>query len=191
MKHFRQSLLAAVAAVGFAASASAQAKALEVGAVAPDFTLVSATKGGVQKAVKLSDLKGQIVVLAFFPKARTSGCTVQNDAYRDKYKELFLGGKVNLFSISVDTPEELAAWAKDRNYPHTFLSDKGGAVGTLYGAYNDSYKLDMRLLYVVGADGKISYVANPFREVDPTAYTDLGAALMKAGHAGMGMTKGE
>jgi peroxiredoxin len=119
---------------------------------------------------------------------------VQNDAYRDKYNELFLGGKVKLFSISVDTPEELASWAKDRNYPHTFLSDAGGAVGTQYGAYKEQYKLDMRLLYVIGPDGKITYRANPFREVDPTAYTELGDALMKTGHAGMshgGMTKGE
>lgn len=177
---------AALAALGtVTTAAAAQGKPLEVGAAAPDFTLVSATKDGVQKPVKLSDLKGQTVVLAFFPKARTSGCTVQNDAYRDKYQELFLGGKVKLFSISVDAPEELASWAKDRNYPHAFLSDKGGEVGTKYGAYNEQYKLDMRLLYVIAPDGTVSYRATPFREVDPTAYTDLAAAIAKAGHGGM------
>ncbi len=182
MRQWRQAVLAIAILGGAAAPAGAQG--LEVGAVAPDFTLTSAGKDGVGKAVKLSDYKGQTVVLAFFPKARTSGCTVQNDAYRDQYAKLFNGGKgVTLFSVSVDAPEELAAWAKDRNYPHRFLSDKDGVVGKPYGAYNETYKLDMRVLYVIGPDGKVAYKATPFRETDPTAYTDLAAAIAKAGSA--------
>ena len=173
----------AILAVTMLAGAAVESRAqdLDVGQVAPDFTLVSAGKDGVGKAVKLSDYKGQTVVLAFFPKARTGGCTVQNDAYRDQYATLFNGGKdVTLFSISTDAPETLASWAKEKGYPHTFLSDADGIAGKRYGAYNASYKLDMRLLYVIGPDGKVTHKMQPFRETDPTAYTELGAAIAKA-----------
>lgn len=189
MRQWTQAVLALAILGGAAAPAAAQG--LDVGAVAPDFTLVSAGKDGVGQPVKLSELKGRTVVLAFFPKARTSGCTVQNDAYRDQYATLFGGGKdVTLFSVSADAPEELAAWAKDRNYPHRFLSDRDGAAGKPYGAWNEKYSLDMRVLYVIGPDGKIAYKAQPFRETDPTAYTDLGAALAKVtgGKTGKGAT---
>jgi len=104
------------------------------------------------------------------------------DAYRDQYATLFNGGKdVTLLAISTDADTTLASWARDAKYPFTFLSDAGGAVGKLYGAFNTKYGLDNRTLFVIGPDGTISYVASPFREVDPTAYTELGAAVKKAG----------
>ena len=72
--------------------------------MAPDFTLPGATSAGVlAKPVQLSRLRGTTVVLAFFSKARTSGCTVQMKAYRDQYATLFGGGKdVTLLAISAD-----------------------------------------------------------------------------------------
>jgi peroxiredoxin len=104
------------------------------------------------------------------------------DAYRDQYATLFNGGKdVTLLAISTDHDTTLAAWARDAKYPFTFLSDAAGAVGKVYGAFNTKYGLDNRTLFVIGPDGTISYVASPFREVDPTAYTELGAAVKKAG----------
>lgn len=164
------------------AALSAQGTPLSVGSVAPDFTLSAATQKGVAAApLSLSSLRGQTVVLAFFPRARTSGCTVQMDAYRDQYERLFGEGKVTLLAISVDADTTLASWAGERDYPFTFLSDAGGKVGTAYGAYNAEKNYERRILYVVGPDGKITYVAAPFQEVDPTAYTKLGAALAKAG----------
>jgi len=103
------------------------------------------------------------------------------DAYRDQYAKLFNGGKdVTLLAISADAIGDLASWAKDAKYPFTFLSDSGGQVGRLYGAFNPKYQLDNRTLYVIGPDGTIVHRAAPFREVDPTAYTDLGAAVAKA-----------
>ena len=83
-------------------------------------------------------------------------------------------------AISTDDVGDLAAWAKEAGYPFTFLSDTGGNVGRLYGAFNPAFRLDNRTLYVVGPDGTIVHRAAPFREVDPTAYTDLGAAVKKA-----------
>lgn len=153
-----------------------------VGAMAPDFTLPGATSAGVlAKPVQLSALRGKTVVLAFFPKARTSGCTVQMKTYRDQYATLFGGGKdVTLLAISTDADSTLASWAKDEAFPFTFLSDIGGAVGKQYGAFNPKSSMDNRVLIVIAPDGKVSYVASPFREVDPTSYTTLGVELKKA-----------
>lgn len=103
------------------------------------------------------------------------------NAYRDQYATLFNGGKdVVLLAISADSAPALASWAKDANFPFTFLSDPAGAAGKLYGAWQSDSKLDNRTLYVIGPDGKISYKAMPFREVDPTAYQELGKAVAAA-----------
>jgi peroxiredoxin len=102
------------------------------------------------------------------------------DAYRDQYATLFHGGKdVVLLAISADPADTLAAWARDAGYPFRFLSDPGGEAGKLYGAWLPEHKLDNRSLFVVGPDGTIAYKATPFREVDPTAYTELGDALAR------------
>jgi thioredoxin-dependent peroxiredoxin len=103
------------------------------------------------------------------------------DAYRDQYATLFNNGqKVVLLAVSVDPLDKLASWAKDRNYPFRFLSDPSGTVGRQYGAYDAQYKLDNRTLFVIAPGGKISYVAAPFQEVDPQAYTGLGEAVKAA-----------
>jgi peroxiredoxin len=99
-------------------------------------------------------------------------------AYRDQYAKLFHGGRnVVLIGISADTPEELASWAHDDEFPFLMASDTGSVVGKQYGAYIQRYNLDNRTLYVVGPDGKIAWRAVPFRQMDPTAYTELGAAV--------------
>ena len=102
------------------------------------------------------------------------------DAYRDQYAKLFNGGKgIVLLAISVDADTTLASWAAEKHYPFRFLSDSGGVVGRQYGAWSDRNGLDNRTLFVVGPDGKIAYVQAPFREVDPTAYTELGDAIAR------------
>ncbi len=103
------------------------------------------------------------------------------DAYRDQYAQLFKAGKhrgdVVLLAISTDSVGALASWARDARYPFRFGSDSAGVAGRMYGAFSERYKVDNRTLFVVGPDGHIAYRAAPFREVDPTAYTDLSAAL--------------
>ncbi len=105
------------------------------------------------------------------------------DAYRDQYAQLFDGkNKVTLVSISVDPDTALASWARDRRYDWTFASDTGGVVGLQYGSVRhrpDGSLMDNRTLFVVGPDGKIAHVMAPFREVDPTAYSDLAEAVKR------------
>lgn len=103
------------------------------------------------------------------------------DAYRDQYAQLFHGGKdVVLLAVSTDSVGALASWAHDARYPFRFGSDSGGVVGRRYGAFNEKYQLDNRTLFVIAPDGRIAWRAAPFREVDPTAYTELAAAIDRA-----------
>jgi peroxiredoxin Q/BCP len=94
------------------------------------------------------------------------------NAYRDQYAQLFRGGRnVVLIAIARDPDTTLASWARDAEFPFLFASDPDGAVGRAYGAAAS------RNVFVVGPDGKIAWRATPFREIDPTAYTELGAAI--------------
>ena len=157
----------------------------KVGDAAPDFTLPGATIDGVMKApITLSKLKGQTVVVAFFPKARTKGCTAQMTTYRDQWATLFNGGKgITVIGISMDADTTTAAWAKEANLPMMFASDMKGDAGKLDGAYVEGRPVENRLLYVVGPDGRIAYSAKPFNPMVDDAYTDLGTAVKKASGA--------
>ena len=102
------------------------------------------------------------------------------NAYRDQYAQLFRDGKnVVLIAISADPDTMQAAWAGESQFPFLFASDTALTVGRAYGAIYSGrgMMLDNRNLFVVGPDGKIAYRALPFREVDPTSYTDLSAAI--------------
>ena|GEM_PF-100690 len=155
-------------------------KIIEIAAIAPDFALPGATRYGVlTQPVRLSDFAGKTVVVAFFPKARTRGCTIQMQAYRDRYEEIFNSGQdVILIAVSADAPEELAAWAKDAQFPFLMASDKDLKLATALGAVGRG-GLTNRNLFIVGPDGKIAFRATPFREIDATAYQELAAEIKK------------
>ena len=103
------------------------------------------------------------------------------DAYRDQYAQLFGDlNKVVLLGISVDPDTMQAAWAKEKGYPTTFVSDTGAVVGRKYGAireFANGMVLDNRTLFIVDKKGTIAHVMAPFREVDPAAYTELGEKI--------------
>ncbi len=167
-----------------APAAAAAPTPLKVGDMAPDFTVTTVTAAGVTaKPFKLSEHRGETVVLAFFPKARTSGCTVQMESYRDKYADLFHNGKkVTLVGVSIDADTALTSWAKDAKFPFQFAADVDRKVGVAYGA-NNGTGWHKRTLYVIDGTGKISYVAAPFQQMVTDAYTQLGDAVTKAGGA--------
>src|SRR5215210_1223903 len=103
------------------------------------------------------------------------------NAYRDQYATLFKNGRgVVLVALSADPDTALASWARDSEFPFLFASDSGLAVARRYGALASQPGLTNRNLFVVGPDGRIAYRATPFREVDASAYTELGAAVNKA-----------
>ncbi len=154
-----------------------------VGDMAPDFTLPAATKDGTGKTVTLSSLRGKTVVIAFFPRARTSGCTAQMKAYRDQWTSLFGGGdNVTVLAVSTDADTTQANWAKEEGFPVTFVSDVNSVTGAPYGVgvERNGTKLMRRVLFVVGPDGRIQHIMRPFSELSADAYTELSAAVKKA-----------
>ncbi len=187
MLHRNATVLAA-ALVTCVTIAHAQAPAAQpevgpkVGEIAPDFSLPGATIDGVMRGpISLSQFKGQTVVIAFFPKARTSGCTAQMTHYRDQWSTLFNGGKgVKVIGISMDADTTTAAWAKEASLPMMFASDMKGEAGKLYGSWSEGKTTESRLLYVVGPDGRIAYTSKPFKPMVDESYSELGVQIKKA-----------
>jgi peroxiredoxin len=114
---------------------------------------------------------------------------VQHEAYRDQYATIFNGGKgVTEISISSDSPEELAAWARDANFPVLFASDTSGAIAEKYattgmgiGPMKKFYK---RVVFVVGKDGRLTQIFRPFSALSAEGYAQLDSAVDRASAAG-------
>ena len=105
---------------------------LETGAKAPDFTL-TADDG---KTLRLSIFRGKKVVLYFYPKADTPGCTRQACAVRDIYPKIE-NKDVVVIGISPDKPEKLAKFRQKYNLPFILLSDPDHKVAEAYGAWGE------------------------------------------------------
>jgi len=133
-----------------AAGAQAPAVELKVGDQAPDFSL----QGSDGKTYKLSDFKGKkAVVLAWFPKAYTSGCTVECKSLAEN------GDKIRKFNVayfmaSVDQHEDNKGFAEKEKADFPLLSDPTKATATAYGVLNPN-GLAKRWTFYIGKDGKI------------------------------------
>lgn len=164
--------------------ATAASAAPEVGQPAPDFTLPSAGASGTTTPVTLSSLRGKVVVLAFYPKDRTGGCTAELTKFRDQYTNLFgdrVGKDVVVVPISADNVASHAAWAKESNFPFALVADTGLTAVTAYGSRMDKMPLSKRTVFVVGRDGTIKYRDLQFNALSEDAYARLKDAVAKAG----------
>ena len=100
------------------------------------------------------------------------------EAYRDQYATLFNNGRrVTVIGVSVDPDTALYSWARDEQFPMLFASDPGGEIGRRYGAWDAKNNLDDRSLFVIGPDGRITHIMQPFKQLSPQAYAELDAAV--------------
>ena len=100
------------------------------------------------------------------------------EAYRDQYATLFNGGRdVVLMGISVDPDTMLVNWAREADFPFLFVSDTGGVIGKLYGAFDAERTIDNRSLIVIGPDGRVAHEMRPFRQMAQNAYEELAAVI--------------
>ena len=136
---------------------------LQAGDPAPDFTM-EADKGG---AVSLKDLKGKTVVLYFYPKDDTPGCTRESCAFRDNFPS-FQGRDVLIYGVSCDDIPSHEKFAAKYDLPFPLLSDPDTSVSTAYGVYKEKtnygrkYMGIERSTFVIDGDGRISRI---FRNV--------------------------
>jgi thioredoxin-dependent peroxiredoxin len=137
------------------------ARGIQVGDKAPDFTLPS--QSGEQ--VRLSDRLGkQVVVLYFYPRDDTKGCTAEACAFRDSY-EVFTGAGADVIGISSDSVERHAAFAGKHQLPFTLLSDKGGQVRKSYGVPAALGVVPGRVTYVIDRQGTVRHVFNSMTNI--------------------------
>jgi thioredoxin-dependent peroxiredoxin len=143
-------------------------KELAEGDHAPDFVLPSSTG----KRVRLSSLKGKQVVLYFYPKDDTSGCTIEACAFRDnlpKFDDL----DAVVLGVSKDSLESHSKFINKYSLNFTLLSDEEGVAHGLYDAwrekinYGRKYMGTERSTFVIGADGNIKKI---FRKVNPQGH---------------------
>jgi peroxiredoxin Q/BCP len=146
---------------------------------APDFELPDET--GTPR--RLSDYRGKPVVLYFYPKDDTPGCTKEACSFRDDYSEYEKAGVV-ILGISPDSPKSHAKFKEKYNLPFTLLADEEHRVCELYGAWGRKkfmgreYDGVLRTTYLIGPDGTILKV---FPDVKPEGHSQevlaaLGAA---------------
>jgi peroxiredoxin Q/BCP len=143
---------------------------LKEGDAAPDFT----TRDGQGNQIKLSDLRGQKVVLYFYPKDDTPGCTKEACSFRDSDSELAEKG-IKVFGVSLDSEESHQQFASKYSLPFTLLSDTDHSVSDLYGVYGEqsyagrSYMGVARKTFLIDEQGVIKKV---FDKVNVEAHAD-------------------
>jgi peroxiredoxin Q/BCP len=143
---------------------------LEAGARAPDFTLPD--QNGDE--VSLADLKGETVVLYFYPRADTPGCTTQACGVRDRRADYKRAG-ARVIGVSPDPVEAVAKFADKFDLDFTLLADADHAVAERYGTwveksmYGKKYMGVQRATFIVGPKGKI---ARAFPKVSPKTHDD-------------------
>lgn len=142
--------------------------ALKIGSKAPDFTL--ATDAGEQ--LKLSSLKGKTVVLYFYPKSDTPGCTTEACEFRDQ-NETFAAKDAVILGVSPDPVKAQAKFRGKFGLPFPLLADEEHAVAEKYGVwveksmYGKKYMGVERSTFVIGPDGKIAKI---FNKVKPAGH---------------------
>jgi thioredoxin-dependent peroxiredoxin len=149
MKLLFYSAVLLIALLGYR-SVSAAATTPKIGDKAPDFNLPNAKN----EMVSLASFKGDWIVLYFYPKDDTPGCTKEACTFRDDLHKLEkLGAKV--VGISVDDGASHAEFAKKYNLPFPLLSDKDGAVASQYGALTNLFfmKMAKRYTFLISPDG--------------------------------------
>jgi peroxiredoxin Q/BCP len=127
----------------------------EIGDSAPDFELLNSE----EEPVKLSDYRGKRVILFFYPKAGTSGCTTQACGLRDNFPKIE-AANATVVGVSPDMPAALTKWIAKESLPYTLLSDPDHEVAGAYGVwgeksmYGRKYMGIIRSHFVIDAEGK-------------------------------------
>jgi thioredoxin-dependent peroxiredoxin len=144
-----------------------------IGDSAPDFQLDSQSG----ETVRLKDVIGQKdIVLYFYPKDNTPGCTTEAQAFRDSY-EAFKDLGAEVIGVSSDSVDSHRDFASKCNLPFTILSDSGGKVRKLYGVPSSLGLFPGRVTYVIDRKGVVRYVFSS--QMNPAKHVEEAARVLK------------
>lgn len=138
---------------------------LKVGDTAPDFSLLD--ERGLPASLR-DYLGKKVVVLYFYPKDFTSGCTAEACSFRDNYKLIQDKGAV-VIGVSLDSVESHSRFSKEYNLPFSILSDKNKEVAEAYGVLGVGGFLAKRVTFIINKDGKITHI---FPKVDVKRHSE-------------------
>ncbi len=124
---------------------------LAVGTIAPNFT----TKDDAGQTVSLSDFRGKTVVLYFYPKDDTPGCTKEAQSFRDNYQE-YQDQEMVVLGVSMDDQASHQKFKEKYGLPFQLLVDTDGTITKAYDVDGGGYS--KRVTYIINGEGKISYV---------------------------------
>jgi len=145
---------------------------VKVGEPAPGFTLADATG----KDVSLAAFRGRPVVLYFYPKDDTPGCTKEACSFRDQYEDFREAG-AEVLGVSSDSSESHKKFASRYKLPFTLLADRGGKVRKLYGVPATLGLLPGRVTFVIDAGGVVRHVFNS--QLDATRHVAEALAVLR------------
>ena len=140
---------------------------LEVGDKAPNFILNDQNN----EAHQLSDYEGRWVILYFYPKDDTPGCTTQACDFRDAVKRIIASRSV-VFGLSLDSVESHKRFSDKNNLPFSLLSDEEGVAAKSYDSLNNfmGYKSAKRNTFIIDPDGFLSKI---YLSVDPKTHSQM------------------
>jgi peroxiredoxin Q/BCP len=128
---------------------------VKVGERAPDFALPDANG----REVSLAGFRGRPVVLYFYPKDDTPGCTKEACSFRDQYQD-FRDAGAEVIGVSSDSSDSHRRFAERHRLPFTLLADQGGRVRKLYGVPATLGLLPGRVTFVIDAEGVVRHAFN-------------------------------
>ena len=130
--------------------------------MAPDFTLTDAN--GIPHT--LTDYQGQFVILYFYPKDNTPGCTKEACSFRDSFSEI-RAQNATILGVSWDSSKKHASFSKKHNLPFTLLSDINGDVTDVYKAAG--WFMPKRYTYIIDPKGEI---VNVYKKFDISSHSE-------------------
>ncbi len=144
----------------------------KVGEMAPEFT-ATVVDGDSEETISLVSLRGERVVLVFYPKDNTPGCTIQACSLREHWEDF--EGKARIFGVSADGVESHRKFISKKNLPYPLIADVEKEISNAYGVWVEKSMMGKKFMgverstFVIGADGRIEAV---LEKVSPLSHTE-------------------
>ncbi len=160
-----KSITTALVIIFLLALSSSSIAGLKVGDKAPNFALQDQNK----ITHNLSNYEGQWVVLYFYPKDDTPGCTTQACDFRDAVKRI-IASKAVVFGLSVDSVRSHKLFAEKYNLPFSLLADETREVSKLYDSLSSFFKVSNRNTFIIDPEGNIAKI---YLSVNPKTHSEM------------------